>query len=203
MTDTDLCGHLPLLAHWEGRIGWPYLDNAEEPNVTIGIGCLIATVDDLRALPMRRYADDEMATPAELGAEFCRVRLMPGGQRAAAYRGRYYLPATDIDALALERLHSLVSGLPAVFPAFERLPGPAQSCLIDLGWNAGLGKLPGLRGWIHLRGALAEAPPNWELAAENCTMANPKNLSKRAARNGWRVSCMVAAGEGRAVPVPA
>lgn len=200
MTDADLHRELAALTHWEGRVPWPYLDSAAEPNVTIGIGCLVATVDDLRALPLRRYRDDELAGPDQVGAEFCRLRSMRGGMRAAAYRDGLYLPEPDIDALALVRLAALVTGLPAVFPAYDGLPAPAQTCLLDLGWNCGIGRRPGLLGWTNLRKALGTIPTDWELAAENCTTANPNGLAKRAARNAWRVSCMQAAAEGRPTP---
>lgn len=197
MTDADLRKILALIAHWEGRVPWPYLDNAESPNVTIGVGCLVATVDDLRALPLRRYADDQVATPSEIGAEFCRLRSILGGQRAAAYRGGYYLAEPDIDELAREFLRGIVAALPAVFPAFERLPNPAQACVCDLAWNVGV---PGLRSWHRLREALAASPPDWIAAADNCSTANPQHLAGRASRNAWRVSCMNAAAEGRPTP---
>lgn len=200
MTESELLQELKAIARWEGRVPWPYLDSARDPNVTIGIGCLVASVDDLRALPLRRYRDSQLAGPDEVGVEFCRVRAMRGGMRASAYRNGLYLAEADIDALAIERLRALIAGLPAVVPSYARLPAPAQACLLDLGWNCGLGKRPGLLGWVHLRGALAVDPPNWELAAANCTTTNPDNLAKRAARNAWRVACMQAAAEGRPTP---
>lgn len=199
MQESDLLKQLEAIAHWEGRVPWPYLDSADEPNVTIGIGCLIASVDDLRALPIRRYRDDELATPAELGSEFCRLRSMRGGQRAAAYRDGLYLPESEIDALAIKRLRCMVAALPAVFPAFDSLPKAARTCLADLAWNVGV---PGLRAWRRLREALGATPPDWIAAADNCTTANPGHVAGRAARNAWRVDCMNAAAEGRPTPAP-
>jgi len=104
MTDSELSKKLASIACWEGRVPWPYLDNADPPNVTLGIGCLVASVDEMRELGLHRYSDDQPATPAEAGAEFCRLRSMRGGQRASAYRGGLYLPEPAIDALALARL---------------------------------------------------------------------------------------------------
>lgn len=193
MTDEELATVLRCVAHWEGRVPWPYLDNAEHPNVTIGIGCLVASVDALRALPLRRYADDRLASPEELGAEFRRLRTMRGGQRAAAYRGAYYLAEDAIDDLARHRLWDVAEALPTVFPTFETLPPPARACLLDLAWNVGVA---GLRSWTHLRAALGGRPVAWEAAVANCATANPLGLTQRAARNAWRADCLRASAEG-------
>jgi hypothetical protein len=191
---------LACVAHWEGRISWPYLDNAEHPNVTIGIGCLISTVDDLRALPLRRYQDDCLTTPEESGAEFCRLRSMRGGQRAAAYRGAYYLAGDAIDDLACHKLAAARDALPSVFPTFTHLPPPAQTCLLDLAWNVGVA---GLRPWKHLRGALSANPVIWDVVEANCQTANPLGLPQRAARNAWRAQCIRAAARGDVgIPTP-
>lgn len=199
MTKAEMLQQVRALAHWEGRVPWPYLDNAETPNVTVGVGCLVGTVDDMRVLGLRRYSDDKPATDAEASAEFCRLRSMRGGQRAAAYRDGLYLPEQDIDALALGRLSLVVDHLPAVFPAWSVLPSPAQACIIDLAWNVGWF---GLTNWRKLRAALECDPPDWDKAAEECTTANPRELAGRAARNAWRVSCMQAASEGKLTPSP-
>ena len=200
MTNDELQLVLRCISHWEGRIAWPYLDNAEHPNVTIGVGCLVASVDDLRELPIRRYADDALATPEELGAEFCRLRALRGGQRAAAYRGGYYLPEDAVDALAKARLTRLVEALPRVFPAFGALPPPARAALLDLSWNVGAA---GLLHWTRLRAALGGCPVAWADAVANCATANPLGLTQRAARNAWRADCLRAAARGLlTVPLP-
>lgn len=200
MTDEETRIVLDCISHWEGRVPWPYLDNAEHPNVTIGVGCLVASVDDLRALPLRRYTDNGLATPEELGAEFCRLRTMPGGQRAAAYRGAYYLPEEAIDNLTRRRLAAMAAALPGVFPAFANFPLPARVCLFDLSWNVGVA---GLRTWRRLRAALRASPEAWGIAEANCQTANPLGLTQRAARNAWRSQCLRYAALGRLdVPRP-
>ena len=200
MTPEESSTVLRCISHWEGRISWPYLDNAEHPNVTIGVGCLIASVDALRALPLRRYADGAPATSEELGAEFCRLRAMPGGQRAAAYRGAYYLPEDAIDDLAAHRLRAMAEALPGVFPTFPHLPPPARACLLDLAWNVGVA---GLHTWKRLRGALGASLVAWDMAEVNCQTANPLGLTQRAARNAWRAQCLRYASLGRLdIPQP-
>jgi hypothetical protein len=198
MTDAELSKKLVSIATWEGRVPWPYLDSADPPNVTIGIGCLVASVDEIRALGLLRYADDQPATPAEAGAEFCRLRCLRGGQRAATYRGGLYLPEPAIDAMALARLRRMDADLPRVFPTYERLPDAAKTCLLDLAWNVGV---HGLELWRHLRAALLSDPVAWGEAIENCSTANPLHSAGRAARNSWRVACMQAAADGRPAPV--
>jgi hypothetical protein len=198
MTDSELSKKLASIACWEGRVPWPYLDNADPPNVTLGIGCLVASVDEMRELGLHRYSDDQPATPAEAGAEFCRLRSMRGGQRASAYRGGLYLPEPAIDALALARLRTIDSGLPRVFTAYDRLPDAARTCLIDLAWNVGV---HGLELWCHLRAALLSDPVAWGDAIKNCSTANPLHSAGRASRNAWRVACMQAADDGRPAPL--
>jgi hypothetical protein len=198
VTDAELSAKLTSIACWEGRVPWPYLDSADPPNVTIGIGCLVASVDEMRDLGLLRLSDDQPATPAEAGAEFCRLRSTRGGHRPASYRGRLYLPETTIDSLALARLRRMDAELPRVFPAYEQLPDAARTCLLDLAWNVGV---HGLELWRHLRAALLSDPVAWGDAIENCSTANPLHSAGRAARNAWRVACMQAAADGRKTPV--
>lgn len=201
MTEEELRVTLACIRHWEGHVPWPYLDNASEPNVTVGIGCLISSVEELRALPLRRYVDDRLATPEELGTEFNRLRAMSGGLHAVAYRGAYYLADDAIDDLARHRLAGMAEALSGVLPALERLPLPARVCLLDLAWNVGVS---GLRSWKRLRGALGVSlVVLWDVVEANCQTANPMGLPHRAARNAWRAQCIRYAAQGRLeVPRP-
>ena len=192
MTDDDLRAELVRLGdpNIEGRVPYMYLDNARPPNgpnVTCGVGFLIASVTDAQALPWVRGSDALPASPRQIADEFIRVKSMLGGLAARKYKGPLVLMSSAIDAEGLRRLRVMAEGLRNEFPGFDGFPGQVQQCLLDLRWNAG-----SLMGWAHLRQACNSVPPDWQAASEQCTTANPDNLKLRALRNQWRQSCFTA-----------
>ena len=194
MTDDELRPVLSELETYEGRVPWLYLDSAREPNVTVGVGCLMAKLDEACALPFQ--CDGRLATRAEITNAWLRVRSMPGGLLAKAYRWNVVLPNDAIDALAFARMRRMLADLPTVFPAFEAFPVGVRQALLDLAWNCGLGESPGLRGWHGLRAALDQVPPDYATAARECTTANPNHSHTREARNAWRAKAFLDAMEG-------
>ena len=193
MTDDDLKDELDRLEPFEGRVPWMYLDDAESPNVTTGMGFLLSSVDDACRIPWHHLDDGLPATRDEITADFLRVKAMRGGMLANAYRGNLRLSPADIDAEGFRRLRVFLAGLPYVFPGFEGFPNGVQRALLDLAWNCGLAAPKGLAGWTHLRAACNSVPPNWSAAAGQCRTANPKNNPQREHRNDWRSSCFAAA----------
>jgi hypothetical protein len=183
ISDDYLKAELDRLVPYEGRCGWLYLDNATRPNVTVGVGFLVASIDDACALPFYRVSDGLPATRAEITADFMRVRSMRGGLVANAYKGGLRLAEAAIDTEGFRRLHAFLDGLPAVFPGFDGFPRGVQMALLDIAWNVGLGAL---HGWTHLRAACNSVPPNWAMAAAQCRTANPSNNSMREHRNDFR-----------------
>jgi GH24 family phage-related lysozyme (muramidase) len=175
---------------WEGCVNHMYLDSAVIPNVTIGIGCLLATADAAAQLLFRVAAlgVDRRATPDEIRADFCRVKALPGGLQAARYAASsgspvVYLPEAEIAALARQRLSHAQDGLTSLFPAFENLPQAVQEVLFDLAWNLGLA---GLEKFGHLRAAVLRH--DWQAAS----IATHVRTS-RSARNDWRRLTMLQA----------
>ena len=197
MTDKELRANLCELETYEGRVPHMYLDSADHPNVTVGIGCLLTSVDVACALPFQ--CNGRSATREEILEDWMRVSAMPGRLRASAYRGNLTLRDQDIDALAFSRMRAMLRDLPAVFPGFDGFPCGVRQALLDLGWNMGLGAAPGLRGWAKLREACNKVPPDWARAAQECTTKNPLNSKSREVRNAWRAQMFVdaARGEGR------
>jgi len=193
MTDDELKAELDRLEPFEGRTGFMYLDNAEHPNVTCGVGFLLASVDDACRLPWHHLDDGLPATRDEIVADFLRVQGMRGGMRADAYKGGLRLSQPDIDTEGFRRLRVMLKGLPFVFPGFDGFPDGVQQALLDLAWNCGLAAPHGLGGWTHLKAACNAAPPDWQAAASQCRTANPDNNPNREHRNDWRSSCFLAA----------
>jgi len=66
------------------------------------------------------------------------------------------------------------------FPWYAALPPGVQSVLIDIGFNEGV---HGLLGFPHMIAALAKVPPDYETAADECSIAktNPKVDAQRYA----------------------
>jgi len=191
MTDDDLKLELDRLRPFEGTVPWLYLDNADHPNVTCGVGFLLASIDDACRLPWHHLADGLPASRDEITAEFQRVAGMPGGLRADAYKNGLRLAPADIDSEGIRRLRVILRGLPFVFPGFDGFPDGVQQALLDLAWNCGLAAPKGLAGWIRLRAACNSVPPDWKTAATQCRTANPNGNVQREHRNDWRSQCFV------------
>lgn len=190
---------IEFISHWEGRTTWAYLDSAERPNVTIGVGCLIKSVEDYVKLPLKK-SDGSYASDDEKSEDFFRIISMPGSLTAKKYKGPLELSVSAVDDLTKQKLFSVIKSIPNVFPRFEGFPYQLQYCLLDLAWNCGLGQYPGLLGWSKLRAALRSIPIDWAVARNECTVANPNSLPKRGARNAWRVACVDAAANDSNVP---
>jgi GH24 family phage-related lysozyme (muramidase) len=185
----------------EGTVSYMYLDSATPPNVTAGIGFLLASVDAAVALPWQ-HADGTPATAQEISADFFRVRNMAGGLRAEKYQGNLCLTHNAIYAEGRRRLRAMLSALPGLFPAYESFPAGVQQALLDLEYNLGPGKLS---TWTKLRAACNSTPPNWAnlladghtvdplCAAAQCRVANPDHRLGREARNDFRSNAFVAA----------
>jgi hypothetical protein len=191
MTDEELRPVLDQIEHYEGRVHHFYLDSAKPANVTIGVGCLVHDTDTAVGLPLHHVLDGLPANPSEKAADFLRVHSMPGGLRDRAYRGNLRLSDADIDRIAFGRLRSFLAGLERMFPGYGNYPLGPRLALLDLAWNCGLGTYPGLLGWGRLRSACNSSPPQWDVAARECTTANPDHLIAREARNAWRAACFV------------
>jgi GH24 family phage-related lysozyme (muramidase) len=179
MDDARLVKILGDLAQWEGRTAYLYLDGAG--HVTVGVGCLLRTVEAAQALPFVNVGWLRLATREEIAADFARVLAMPAGKLAHEYRAvppahQIELKPDDVTALGVARLRRAVSGLRDAFVGFDLYPQPAQAALIDLAWNLGMAGLRKFR-------LLAEAcrAGDWERASRECLVS-----TSRYARNAWR-----------------
>jgi GH24 family phage-related lysozyme (muramidase) len=117
----------------EGRVAWPYLD--VRGLVTVGVGALIDPIGLALQLPWR--IDGRVATPAEVFDEWSRVKAMPRGRVAAAYRGALRLAERDIDALTERRLEANAGMLRGTFRDFAEWPADAQLGALSRAWAAG------------------------------------------------------------------
>lgn len=134
-------------------------------NVTVGIGTLLATSDSAAALAFRHRDTDELATEAEIRAEFDLIDDMLGSQERGAeyYRNvtSLHLPQDEIDRLVVAHMRGDLDDLLRMFPYFGDYPLSAQIALWDMIYNLGAGGL--LREFPLMRQAIQEG--NWEEAA--------------------------------------
>lgn len=161
-------------AQFEGRVPWPYLDQAKDakgnptPILTVGIGNAVLTLTDMLALPWVHKGSSRPATKDEITAAWnavhARADLAPHG--GGAFEGVTDLRLTDdaIDAIVDEDLDAKASALTPSFPGIDAWPADAQLLLFSMAWALGVGKLqhefPRFCGFMRaedFRGAATEA----------------------------------------------
>jgi GH24 family phage-related lysozyme (muramidase) len=196
-TDERLTQILADLERFEGRKAYVYNDNAVPPNRTVGVGCMLKDAATACLLPFRNTSAGRSATREEIAADFARVEAMPGGLAASRYQGPpgIELSDDDITSLGIANLRNeFLPGILALCPSFDDFPQPAQSALIDMAWNLGLGaartathKATGLHGFPSLLAACSRG--DWATAAKESHVA-----TSRDERNAWRAAQFTAAG---------
>jgi GH24 family phage-related lysozyme (muramidase) len=186
------------LERFEGRKPFIYNDSASPPNRTIGVGCLLTDAAAASQLPFQNVTAGRMATPLEITTDFARVAAMPGSLPANSYRAGPGTPALELsdDAvtdLGVSKLRDqFLPGLRVLCPGFDDFPMPAQSVLIDMAWNLGLGapatptrRATGLHGFPSLIAACNAG--DWATAAKQSHVA-----TSRPERNAWRSAQLLA-----------
>ena len=198
-TDERLKQIVTDLEQFEGRVAFMYNDTATPPNRTIGVGCLLKDAAVACLLPFRNVTAGRSATRDEIAADFARVQSLRGGQAARFYQAQPGTPALelgddDITALAISKLRDeFLPGLAGMCPGFDNFPEPAQSALVDMAWNLGIGtpatptrRGTGLHGFPSLIAACNGG--DWSTAARQSHVA-----TSRDNRNAWRAAQFTAA----------
>jgi GH24 family phage-related lysozyme (muramidase) len=162
--------------------------------VTIGVGNLVDPVSLALALPMRRLSDKALASPAEIKAEWLRVKNDPDAARLGPWNKKtatwLYLPSTDIRALVDEKLQQVASSLCERFPALPDMPADVQVVLCSMAWAMGTGfprKFPKFSACIDRQ--------DWKGAAEECKIRESDNPGVKG-RNRANRAHLLAAAEG-------
>jgi len=170
-----------------------YLDTANPPKVTVGIGNMLPNVAAAQALPFVNTETKAPATPAEIEHAFKSVAAMKGSQAAGKYRQTPSIEITEDTAqqLALTRVtHEFIPLLVRHFAGFDDYPLPARRALLDMIYNMGWSSKDAKHGLITF-GALRRAAEagDWKTAALHChrkdTAPNSKRPSHATLRNEW------------------
>lgn len=133
------------LERLEGRIPHMYLDTADPPQVTVGVGHMISAAE-IR-LPATNYRfehfDGSPANQQEIKGNIAAVRAAPPGKAAGFYRNftLLTLPNTEIDRLLDADIQTRLEALRITFPRFDQWPEPAQEAVFDMAFNLGLAGL--------------------------------------------------------------
>ena len=169
-------------AKWEGNASYMYLDSTD--HVTVGIGHLLATVDDAKSLSFIYRKDQpevkvggkgtnkpaakkgDRADADAIAADYAKVLTKAGqGYRAQAFEKltELDLSSDDIDSLFAADIAIFEAKLPGLFPDYATYPPSAQLALLDLIYNVGKG---GLQKFIALGTAVKAR--DWNTASKSC-----------------------------------
>lgn len=182
---------VPDLIRWEGETSWMYRDSGVAGLVTIGIGNMLPDADAAVKLPFVTADPGGLrpSTEAEVRDDYARVLSMPPGLLAARYRSPHAveLLAAHVEDLAASRLAiEFLPGLRHLCPDFDSFPAPAQSALVDIAWNVGIGapstpvrRATGLCGFPTMLRYCNQR--RWADAALECHRGPPV----RVERNDW------------------
>jgi len=176
-----------LIVPFEGSIPWIYADTKGLP--TVGVGNLLATVDDAVRLPFiisGRPASSPVAASADdIARDWRSVRNAGAGHAAHWYRQltRCELTAEAIRSLFDARVGGFCGQLAHYFPGFETWPETAQLATLDWVFNCGVGKPggAGLLGTVHLKAALYAQ--DWKGAAAACHRAESSDTRNNQCRD--------------------
>lgn len=193
-----------VLARWiahteryEGRIPWMYLDI--RGLVTVGAGVLVDPVDLAVGLPLRHRSTGGYAHPAEIRAEWYRLKAQPGlahaGARAAGVLASLALSEGDLDALTWARLDSTVAALVRRWPDLPGWPWQVQLAVCSWAWAVGA-----LAQWPKFDAALKAQ--DWATAAEECRIREEGNPGVVPRNTENRRLLMEAAQLGATIPAP-
>ena len=173
---------LTKLTGFEGCVPYMYLDTTG--NVTVGVGRMLASVNDAVDLPFA--VSGRAATLYEISADFARVKAMKSGLPAREYRCSTspVLDSGTIEAMLEAKLDEFDRALKTRLPGYVQAPDVAKVALLDMAYNLGiaglLGKFP------HFCAAVDAG--EWQLAAAHCQRIGPN-----AERNEWTKEQFLAA----------
>lgn len=142
------------LVRFEDDIPYLYVDSTG--HITIGIGTMIPNLDRAYSLGLRK-ANGELATQAEISAEFSRLQELArqnnNNLRATAYQAAtsLYLNEQERKGLLAEHVQNDRGNLRNLFDNFESIPFAGQIALHNMMYNLGYGDF---RGYNNFREAI-------------------------------------------------
>lgn len=165
----------------EGVVSWPYLDTADEPKVTIGVGHMVPSDKAFAKLGLVLEGTDTKPDETVVTAAWNTLQSMVAEQKTAkpklkaeAFRAKtkVRLREQEIEKLLADDLEATVSYAKKAFPGFDSFPALAQEAIIDMMFNMGPGKFvkekwPGFFKAVNGEGA-GPHKPEWKKASKEC-----------------------------------
>jgi GH24 family phage-related lysozyme (muramidase) len=130
------------LLRWEGETRHMYRDS--NGFVTTGIGHLLKTAEAAVKLPWVHASTGHPASSSEVRTAFSSIAGMTANHKAPYYENGsdLRLPTNVVRDLAEQRLErEFLPGVRRLCPHFDNYPAPAQSALVDMAYNLGVGGL--------------------------------------------------------------
>lgn len=174
---------------YEGRVPHMYLDSVGQ--VTIGVGCLLATRNAVTPLPLYKSSlgiFTQLATQLEKLDEYDRVKKQPKGYKAAHYRTPDSLLLKDLDITMKrdEQIESFYRNLTRIYSEdngysadFDDMPCNVQLALFDMIFNLGPGKI--VRVFAQFDKAIKAG--DWKKAADQCNRPQISALRNQYVKN--------------------
>lgn len=130
--------------------------------MTVGIGILLPNSSSAAIVPFRYNVSGQIASEADIIAEFDVIAALEWGRAAAFYKPYTHLHISEsvIDDLKRQHVRDDFAGLIGLYPYFGNLPQSVQLALLDMLYNLGL---PEFSGYRLMRQAILSE--DWEKAA--------------------------------------
>jgi GH24 family phage-related lysozyme (muramidase) len=142
----------------EGLTTFMYLDTAEPPVVTVGVGHALSNVEAALKLPWDQ-------PESQVRVDFAAVLSAPRGYRAAFYEqfSKSRLSEAFVRELLEREIDEQIFVVKTYFSGYDSFPEPARIAIADMAFNLG-GGFP--RKFPSFTAAVLQG--NWDRAAEHC-----------------------------------
>ena len=173
---------------FEGTIPHMYLDTVGK--VTVGVGTMLASVDEAKSLKFTVRKTGAPATEAEIAADYAKVKAQRTGMVATTYATDLDLPQTEIDRVLKVRAERSANEVAARYMGWSNYPVEVKRVLIDMRYNmnANMDKFKSFQAEIE-KAAQTHAGADWKAAAEE---SNRPQVSD--ARNDWAYDMILKGG---------
>lgn len=150
------------IQRYEGKVNHMYLDT--RGFVTVGVGHLLATVDDAKKLS---FLQGDIAASAEaIAIEYDKVKSQEMARVASYYKQftTLHLSEESINQITDKHIDSFYKELKVIYDGFDDFPDSAKLALFDMIFNLGM---TGLRKkWPRFNACVANN--DWASAANDC-----------------------------------